>query len=205
MREFPLRYARRNLLIGRGGEAAALYRARTVSYPFLPVAEKWSQLGRLELFATLVGADFSLWRVQRSYPAERYAAELAATSTRPTPTRRVGGGSWRSRRTASATSTPTSPRSTSPSLSASPRAARSARSTAPAGGSRNWPGWAPPHRSRDRRWRRWRSPRSGSIAVSPEPSACAGRAPPSCNGCSAAARPEGSPSPSLRAPGSPTP
>ena len=80
MRGFSLRYARRNLLIGRGGEAAALYRARTVSYPFLPVAEKWSQLGRLELFATLVGADFSLWRVQRSYPAERYAAELAASA-----------------------------------------------------------------------------------------------------------------------------
>jgi hypothetical protein len=77
--EFSLRYARRNLLVGRGGEAAALYRARTVSYPFLPVAEKWSQLGRLELFATLVGADFSLWRVQRSYPAEQYADELAAS------------------------------------------------------------------------------------------------------------------------------
>lgn len=77
MSEFSLRYARRNLLVGRGGEAAALYRARTMSYPFLPVAEKWSRLGRLELFATLVGADFSLWRVQRSYPAEQYAAELA--------------------------------------------------------------------------------------------------------------------------------
>jgi hypothetical protein len=77
MSEFPLRYARRNVLIGRGGEAAALYRARTVSYPFLPVAEKWAQLGRLEVFATLVGADFSLYRVQRSYPAERYGADLA--------------------------------------------------------------------------------------------------------------------------------
>ncbi|HEY1853128.1 MAG TPA: ATP-binding protein [Solirubrobacterales bacterium] len=79
MSDFQLRYARRNLLVGRGGEAAALYRSRTVSYPFLPVAEKRRQLGRLELFATLVGADFSLWRVQRSYPAERYAAELAGS------------------------------------------------------------------------------------------------------------------------------
>ncbi len=74
---FPLRYVRRNILIGPGGEAAALYRAESVSYPFLPVAEKWALLGRLERFAHLVGADFSLWRVQRSYPAERYAGELA--------------------------------------------------------------------------------------------------------------------------------
>jgi AAA-like domain len=79
VREFPLRYARRNLLVGRGGEAAALYRARMVSYPFLPTPEKWSQLGRLEALATLVGADFSLYRVQRSYEAERYAAGLEDT------------------------------------------------------------------------------------------------------------------------------
>ncbi|MBA3866264.1 MAG: ATP-binding protein [Solirubrobacterales bacterium] len=77
MSEFPLRYARRNLLIGRGGECSALYRATPASYPFLPVGEKWTHLGRLELFANLVGADFSLWRVQRSYPAERYAGALA--------------------------------------------------------------------------------------------------------------------------------
>ncbi|MBK5220972.1 MAG: ATP-binding protein [Thermoleophilia bacterium] len=77
MTAFPLRYARRNVLIGPGGEAAALYRAEPVSYPFLPVAEKWALLHRLERFGHLVGADFSLWRVQRSYPAERYAAELA--------------------------------------------------------------------------------------------------------------------------------
>lgn len=77
MSEFPLRYARQNLLVGHGGEAAALYRAQTISYSFLPTSEKWRRLGRLELFATLVGADFSLWRVQRSYPAGRYAAELS--------------------------------------------------------------------------------------------------------------------------------
>jgi hypothetical protein len=77
---FPLRYARRNLLIGAGGEAAALYRAETVSYPFLPTSEKWALLHRLERFGHLVGADFSIWRVQRSYPAERYAAELAGSA-----------------------------------------------------------------------------------------------------------------------------
>jgi len=72
----PLRYARRNILVGPGGEAAALYRADTVAYPFLPAAEKWGQLHRLERFAHLAGADFSVYRVQRAYPAERYAAEL---------------------------------------------------------------------------------------------------------------------------------
>jgi hypothetical protein len=77
---FPLRYARRNVLIGPGGEAAALYRVAPVSYPFLPVSEKWALLHRLERFGHLVGADFSLWRVQRSYPAERYATELVGTA-----------------------------------------------------------------------------------------------------------------------------
>jgi hypothetical protein len=74
---WPLRYARRNILIGPGGEAAALYRADTVAYPFLPVEQKWTLLGRLERFAHLAGADFALWRVQRAYPAERYPAEVA--------------------------------------------------------------------------------------------------------------------------------
>jgi hypothetical protein len=74
---FPLRYARRNLLIGPGAEAAALYRAGTVAYPFLPTAQKWALLNRLERFAHLAGADFALWRVQRAYPAERYPTEVA--------------------------------------------------------------------------------------------------------------------------------
>jgi hypothetical protein len=77
MTTFPLRYARRHVLVGPGGEAAALYRADTIAYPFLPVAEKWGLLRRLERFAHLAGADFSIWRVQRAYPAERYAPDLA--------------------------------------------------------------------------------------------------------------------------------
>jgi hypothetical protein len=80
LRAFPLRYARRNVLIGAGGEAAALYRAETVSYPFLPTSEKWALLHRIERLGHLVGADFSIWRVQRSYPAGRYAAELAGSA-----------------------------------------------------------------------------------------------------------------------------
>jgi AAA-like domain len=79
---FPLRYARANLLVGPGGEAAALYRLATVAYPFLPGFGKWLVLRRLERFAHVVGADFSLWRVQRAYPAERYAAELEPLADR---------------------------------------------------------------------------------------------------------------------------
>lgn len=77
MSRFPLRYARRNILIGPSGEAVALYRADTVAYPFLPTSQKWALLQRLERFAHLAGADFAVWRVQRSYPAERYPDELA--------------------------------------------------------------------------------------------------------------------------------
>jgi hypothetical protein len=74
---WPLRYARRNILIGPGGEAAALYRADAVTYPFLTAEQKWALLHRLERFAHLAGADFALWRVQRAYPAERYPLEAA--------------------------------------------------------------------------------------------------------------------------------
>jgi hypothetical protein len=72
---FAVRYARANVLFGRGGERAALYRLGTVAYPFLPVAEKWRWLYRLERFAAAVGADFSLYRACRAYPAERYVDE----------------------------------------------------------------------------------------------------------------------------------
>jgi len=72
-----LRYARGNVLLGRGGEAAALYRVQTLSYPFLPVAGKWALLHRLERLAYVVGADFSLWRVNRAFPADRYVEDTA--------------------------------------------------------------------------------------------------------------------------------
>lgn len=72
---FPLRFARQNVLIGAGGEAAALYRLGTVAYPFLPAAEKWRWLRTLERLATVAGADFSLYRVNRAYPADRYVAD----------------------------------------------------------------------------------------------------------------------------------
>jgi hypothetical protein len=88
---FPLRYARANLLIGRGGQAAALYRVAPVAFPYLPVADKWLVLRRLERFAHIVGADFSLWRVQRAYPADRYGTELDALIDR----RHADPGEWR--------------------------------------------------------------------------------------------------------------
>ncbi len=71
---FPLRYAHGNVLIGRGGEPAGLYRLAMTSYPYLPTGEKWSLQRRLQRLAHTIAADFSLWRVHRAYPAERYVA-----------------------------------------------------------------------------------------------------------------------------------
>jgi AAA-like domain len=72
---FPLRYVHQNLLVGRGDARAGLYRLDTVSYPFLPAADKREWLRRLARFAFAAEADFSLWRVSRAYPAERYVEQ----------------------------------------------------------------------------------------------------------------------------------
>jgi hypothetical protein len=77
---FPLRYARANVLIGPGGEAAGLYRVETRSYPFLPIADKWGLLHRLERLIAVVGADLSIYRVARPFPAEDYADGLTAAA-----------------------------------------------------------------------------------------------------------------------------
>jgi hypothetical protein len=69
---FPLRYAHANVLIGRGGEAAGLYRLAMSSYPFLPTSGKWALARRLQRLAHTISADFSIWRVNRAYPAQRY-------------------------------------------------------------------------------------------------------------------------------------
>lgn len=71
---FALRYVRGNVLIGRGGEAGAIYRLGMIGYPFLPAAEKWRWLRTLERFAATVGADFSLYRVSRSLSVDDYLA-----------------------------------------------------------------------------------------------------------------------------------
>lgn len=75
---FPLRYVRANVLVGQGGEHAAVYKLATVAYPFLPAAEKWRWLRTLERFAALVGSDFSIYRVPRAFPADRYVQDTAA-------------------------------------------------------------------------------------------------------------------------------
>ncbi len=80
MIRFPLRYVFGNILIGPSGEAAALYRLDTTAYPFLTVPDKQAVAARLVRFAHVVGSDFSIWRVQRAYPAERYVADLEATA-----------------------------------------------------------------------------------------------------------------------------
>jgi hypothetical protein len=75
---FPLRCAHQNVLVGHGEARAALFRLETVSYPFLAAADKREWLRRLARFAFAVEADFSLWRVCRAYPADRYAQQAEA-------------------------------------------------------------------------------------------------------------------------------
>jgi hypothetical protein len=74
---FPLRYAHGNLLIGQREERAALYRLDTVSYRYLPRRDKELWFNRLAQFAYAAEADFSLWRVNRAYPVERYLEAVA--------------------------------------------------------------------------------------------------------------------------------
>lgn len=74
----PLRYVRQNLLIGPGGDAAALYRLPTIAYAFLPVAEKRRWLRRMERLAITIGANFSLYRVTRSHDPGHYVRDTLA-------------------------------------------------------------------------------------------------------------------------------
>jgi hypothetical protein len=69
---FSLRYAHGNVLFGRGEDSAALYRLSMTAYPYLPTGGKWGLQRRLQRLAHTVGADFSLWRVNRAFPAEEY-------------------------------------------------------------------------------------------------------------------------------------
>lgn len=74
MSGFSLRYAHGNLLFGDGDDCAALYRLGVSSYPYLPAAGKWALQRRLQRLAHVIGADFSLWRVNRAFPAGEYVA-----------------------------------------------------------------------------------------------------------------------------------
>jgi hypothetical protein len=77
MSDFALRYAHGNVLVGRGEDRGALYRLATTAYPFLPVGGKWALQRRLQRLAHTLAADFSLWRVNRAFPAEEYVAHTA--------------------------------------------------------------------------------------------------------------------------------
>lgn len=92
MNAFPLRFAHQNLLVGNGDTHAGLYRVGCISYPFMATADKREWLGRLARFAYVVGADFSLWRVNRAYPAEGYVEQ----AERLLDPRRQDRAAWRS-------------------------------------------------------------------------------------------------------------
>jgi hypothetical protein len=77
MSAFSLRYARGNLLVGRGGDSAGLYRLAMTGYPYLPAGGKWALQRRLQRLAHTVAADFSVWRVNRAFPAHEYVAHTA--------------------------------------------------------------------------------------------------------------------------------
>jgi hypothetical protein len=89
---FGLRYAHGNLLLGRSGDSAALYRVAMTAYPYLPSAGKWALQRRLQRLAHIVGTDFSLWRVSRAYPAEEYVAHTTGLLDR----RHQDAGAWQS-------------------------------------------------------------------------------------------------------------
>jgi hypothetical protein len=78
MTGLPLRYLHQNILVGHGDARAAMYRVASISYPFMASADKREWLRRLARFAFAVEGDFSLWRVNRAYPAERYVEQAAA-------------------------------------------------------------------------------------------------------------------------------
>ena len=71
----PLRYVDANIMLGQDGEAAALYRLPSVSYPFLPMRDKLKWRKLLSRLAHTLQADFTLWRVERTWQVEDYVAE----------------------------------------------------------------------------------------------------------------------------------
>jgi hypothetical protein len=69
----PFSAAYKNILFA--DRPAALYRLDTVSYSFFSQGAKEQCHARLAWFAYSVEADFSLYRVSRAYPADRYVAD----------------------------------------------------------------------------------------------------------------------------------
>lgn len=74
----PVRTVRGNVLYGYGDERAAYYRVPTVSYDLFGLQAKKNELFAWAWFAHSVGADFSVFRVSRGYPADDYAQQTSA-------------------------------------------------------------------------------------------------------------------------------
>lgn len=72
--DLPTQAINGNLIFARD-RVAGVYRLDTVNYGFLSTAEKKALHGRLATWAMKVEADFSIYRVCREYPADRYADE----------------------------------------------------------------------------------------------------------------------------------
>ena len=86
-------------------------------FPFLPAGEKWALQRRGQRVAHTIAADFSLWRVNRAYPADSYVEHTLVCSTRATKTPRYGGIPGRARAAPARASGHTHPRCISPSHS----------------------------------------------------------------------------------------
>lgn len=71
-RAFPLKHVDGNLLFDVNGRVGAIYQLSTMSYPFAPLDEKIALFDVMESLPNALQADFSIWRVNRMYPADRY-------------------------------------------------------------------------------------------------------------------------------------
>lgn len=75
MSAVPIRYARGNVIFGPGGHPASVFRLPSVSYALLPDADKESWLWTMAGLAFNARSDFSIYRVQRQWPADTYVEQ----------------------------------------------------------------------------------------------------------------------------------
>jgi AAA-like domain len=72
--DFPLSAVRGNIIFS-GGRAAGVYRSSTINFHYLQEARKLDLHERLAGWMMSAGADFSIYRVCREYPADLYVAD----------------------------------------------------------------------------------------------------------------------------------
>lgn len=84
-------FALSNIMIDQSGEAWAVYRINSVSYPLLPETRKLALLGNLAAFAAGASGDFTIWRVHRAAGTEVYVAIRLARSTSQSPWSAIAG------------------------------------------------------------------------------------------------------------------